>query len=144
MQQQFFNYIKSQPGLQQYAGRDVPRNSSYLPWTHQLDLRVSQEIPGLFKGNKGEVVLDIYNFLNMLDKKWGQLPALGYDPQTRTLANLAGIDPATGKYIYDLSRYTDANGNYTPQTFGLLDSVGSNKSDVLSRWSVQLTVRYKF
>lgn len=144
LQQQFFNYIKSQPGLQQYAGRDVPRNSSYLPWTHQLDLRVSQEIPGLFKGNKGEVVLDIYNFLNMLDKKWGQLPALGYDPQTRTLANLAGIDPATGKYIYDLSRYTDANGNYTPQTFGLLDSVGSNKSDVLSRWSVQLTVRYKF
>ncbi|WP_297903782.1 TonB-dependent receptor [Metallibacterium sp.] len=144
LQQQFFNYIKSQPGLSKYAGHDVPRNGSSLPWTHQLDLRISQEIPGLFEGNKGEVVLDIYNFLNMLDKNWGQLPALGYDPQTRNLANFAGIDPATGKYIYDLSRYADANGNYAPQTFGLLDGVGSNTSKVLSRWSVQMTVRYKF
>ena len=139
LQQQFFNYIASQPGLSKYAGRDVPRNSSNLPWTHELDLRFSQEIPGLFKGNKGEVVLDVYNFLNMLDKKWGQFSYVGFPP-ARTLANFAGIDPATGKYIYDLSRYQDANGNYAPESFSLLDT----STKPVSRWSVQLTVRYKF
>ncbi len=139
LQQQFFNYIKTQNGLRQYQGRDVPRNSSELPWTHELDLRFTQEIPGLFEGNKGEVVLDLYNVLNMLDKKWGQFNYVGFPP-ARNLANFAGIDPATGKYIYDLSRYADANGNYAPESFGLLDS----STRPVSRWSVQLTVRYKF
>ena len=139
LQQQFFSYIKSQNGLRQYQGRDVPRNSSYLPWTHEIDLRFTQEIPGLFKDNKGEVVVDLYNFLNLLDRRWGQFHYVGFPP-ARNLANFAGIDPATGKYIYDLSRYVDANGNYAPESFGLLDT----STRPVSRWSVQVTVRYKF
>ncbi len=139
LQQQFFNYIKTQAGLRQYAGRDVPRNSAHLPWTHELDLRLTQEVPGLFKGNKGEVVIDVYNFLNMLNHNWGQYPSAGF-PAARSIANFAGIDTANGKYIYDLSRYTDSNGNYAPQSYSTLDS----QTRPLSRWSVQVTLRYTF
>ena len=40
------------------------RNGARAGWINQLDLSFSQEIPGLFKGNKGVVRLDIYNFGN--------------------------------------------------------------------------------
>ncbi len=141
MQQQFFQYIQADSYLRSHEGQVAGRNAVRSPWVHELDLRIAQEIPGLFKGNKGVIQLDIYNLLNLVNKNWGQFDQIGF-PYGRSLADFAGIDPATGKYIYNLSSsaYKDANGNYAPSSFQTADT----SSRPLSRWSVQLTLNYKF
>ncbi|EIL95509.1 TonB-dependent outer membrane receptor [Rhodanobacter sp. 115] len=79
-----------------------------------------------------------------MNKHWGIEKRASF-PGVRALADFYGVDPATGKYIYDIggSNYTDKNGNYAPQTLPIYDdSYGTG--DLIQRWSVQLTVRYKF
>jgi hypothetical protein len=105
---------------------------------NQLDMSFSQEVPGLFKGNKGVLRLDVYNFLNLLDKNWGQTVNTQFN--TRTLAGYDGVN-AQGQYVYYLP--TDKNGNYQPQQLIRYDA-GSNPTRVVSRWSAMLTLRYTF
>ena len=69
----FFDYIKKHGGgkgiLQPYK--------AFSSWRNVLDIRIQQEIPGLkFLGNSlGDnnfrIVLDIQNFLNLLNRSWG-------------------------------------------------------------------------
>jgi len=97
---------------------------------HSFDLRISQELPGLFKSHKSEIWIDVMNVGNLLNKKWGQI----YDqtPYTDMRAvNFVGIDAATNRYIYnfDESRVYKLN---------LYDGEGQ------SRWAVQVGFKYKF
>ncbi|UPG91483.1 carboxypeptidase regulatory-like domain-containing protein [Luteibacter aegosomaticola] len=140
---QFFDYIQHDPSLRKNQGKIARRNDAVSSWVNQIDLGLSQEIPGIFKGNKGEIRLDIYNFLNLLNKDWGQQSYVGF-PYTRTLANFGGVD-AQGNYIYNLP--TDAQGNYAPGSKAVYDAPTDNsatKLNPVSRWSAQLTVRYTF
>ncbi|MEO8672000.1 MAG: Oar protein, partial [Tahibacter sp.] len=129
----FWNYIEGNKFLNDHRGQVVSRNSAKSKWLNQVDLRFSQEVPGFFDGNKGEVWLDILNFTNLLNKKWGQIveaPFNGNGGQRLGVAQFAGVDPATGKYIY---RYpTNASGMVTK------DNIGE------SRWAVQVGLRYTF
>jgi hypothetical protein len=137
--QQFQDFIASDSYLRNHRGQIANRNAAHSPWVNQMDVSFQQEIPGLFKGNKGIVRLDIYNFLNLLDNKWGQVRNVGsYD--TRTLAGYSGVN-AQGQYIYYLP--TDKNGNYQSQQLSVYDA-GSNPTRVVSRWSAMLTLRYTF
>ena len=134
-QQQFFDYIARNPYLRDHRGGIAGRNGAHSPWVNTLNLSFKQQIPGLFRGNKGELRFDVYNFLNLLNRKWGDVYDIGF-PQMRTLANFAGVDPATGKYIYSLP--TDHNGNYTP------GQMSYENSHAQSVWQVLVTVRYTF
>jgi hypothetical protein len=141
--QQFYAYIQSNEYLREHQGSIAERNGTRAPWFNQLDVSFSQEIPGIFKGNKGEIRFDIYNFLNMLDKHWGIEKRADF-PGVRDLANFYGVDPKTGKYIYDISGsdYLDDNGNYSPRSVPTY--VDYINGDIAQRWQVQLTVRYTF
>ena len=139
--QQFYDYIQHDDYLKHHQGEIAKRNKARAAWTNELDMSFSQEIPGLFKGNKGEIRLDIYNFLNLLDKDWGQQSYIPF-PYTRTLANYQGVDKATGKYIYGLP--VDASGNYQPGPKVIYDAGRDIKTNVVSRWSALLTLRYTF
>ena len=136
--QQFQDYVQGNEYLRQHRGSIAGRNSAHGPWVNQLDVSFSQEVPGLFKGNKGELRLDIYNFLNLVDKNWGDTRYLQYD--TRNLAGYGGVN-AQGQYIYELP--TDRSGNYQPELLQTQDA-GFNPTRVISRWSAMLTLRYKF
>ncbi|WP_049621737.1 TonB-dependent receptor [Frateuria defendens] len=138
---QFYDYIQHDDYLKHHQGQVAKRNKGKSAWTNQLDLSFSQEVPGIFKGNKGEIRLDIYNFLNMLDKNWGQQSYVPF-PYTRNLATYQGVNPVTGKYIYGLP--TDAAGNYQPGTKVVYDAGRDIKTNVVSRWSAMLTLRYTF
>jgi Carboxypeptidase regulatory-like domain/TonB dependent receptor len=137
----FFNYISQFPELQFARGTTVARNSGDSPWVHTFDVRVSQEFPGFFDGNKAKVSLDLLNIGNMINRKWGltdEILFLSNAPggQARSFVNYQGIDPATGRYIYSLQR--TATGAFNPEQTSVRDSAGE------SRWGAQLTVRYEF
>ncbi|NII11485.1 TonB-dependent receptor [Oleiagrimonas sp. C23AA] len=136
---QFQNYISHQDYLKDHRGQIAGANKAHSPWVNQLDLSVQQEIPGLFKGNKGIIRLDVYNFLNMLNKKWGDVRDTG-SYNTRTLAGYDGVNDQ-GQYVYYLP--TDKNGNYQPQQLTTYDA-GGNPTRTVSRWSAMLTLKYTF
>lgn len=148
LQQQFYSYIQNDGYLKEHQGQVARRNGARAGWINQLDLSFSQEIPGLFKGNKGQIRLDVYNFLNALNKNWGIEKRVTF-PGGRALADFYGVDKATGKYIYDIScggaatctNYIDKNGNYTPLA---IPTYINNGDDLAQRWSVQLTLKYTF
>ena len=66
-------FIAGDPGLSNYRGQIVPRNSSREPWYHGLDARLAQDIPipGL-KDHRLQLTLDIVNVLNLLEQGLGQ------------------------------------------------------------------------
>lgn len=131
--QQFWDFIASDPYLRTHQGQIAERNRANSPWVNRLDVSLRQELPGLMAGHKAEIRLDVYNFLNALNKKWGQEERISF-PFGRTLANYEGVDP-DGKYIYSLPV---VNGQYTPTALGLYDT------NAISRWQVRVTLRYTF
>lgn len=132
---QFYTYMGNNSYLKGREGSVAERNGAHSPWVNELDLAIRQEIPGLFKGNRGELRLDVFNLTNMINKRWGQVRDVAY-PYNRSLANFAGVDPVSGKYVYALP--VDAKGNYNPGSFVREDDRAQ------SRWSLQLTARYTF
>ena len=139
--QQFYDYIQSNKYLRKHQGKIARRNGTRSPWLNQLDVSFAQEIPGLFAGNKGEIRLDIYNFLNLLDSDWGHERTADF-PGVRNLADFYRINPDTGKYEYDISgpNYSDKDGNYAPKRL----PYNTYPNDRSQRWGAQLTVRYTF
>lgn len=129
----FWNYVQSNEFLNSHRGQVISRNSARSKWINQVDLRFSQEVPGFFKGNKGELWIDILNFTNLLNKKWGHIQEAPFNSnggQRLGVAEFGGIDPATGKYIY---RYPRGAQDYVTK-----DNIGE------SRWAVQVGLRYSF
>jgi hypothetical protein len=129
----FWSFVDAYDELKSNKGKVMRRNDSFGPWTNSVDLRVSQELPGLWAGHKGTFTFDIFNFGNMLNKKWGRIEEIGFQSaggQARSFVDFAGIDPATGKYIY----------NTRSQVENL--EVRQNRNE--SQWQIQATLRYEF
>ncbi|WP_266181067.1 TonB-dependent receptor [Dyella humicola] len=145
--QQFWDYIQKNDYLKDHQGEVAKRNDDRAGWINQIDLSFSQEIPGIFKGNKGIIRLDVYNFTNMLNKHWGIEKRVNF-PGGRALADYAGVDPKTGKYIYNIdcggkascTTYNQGNG-YQPLP---VPTYINNNDDLAQRWSVLLTLKYAF
>ncbi len=96
---QFYKFINNNDYLKNHAGGPAGQNGATSPWINQINLSFRQEIPGFFKGNKGEIRFDILNFGNLLNKDWGviyDVPFATAGGFSRPLANFRGIDPATG------------------------------------------------
>ncbi|HET7359949.1 MAG TPA: carboxypeptidase regulatory-like domain-containing protein [Rhodanobacteraceae bacterium] len=146
---QFYDFIKSDSYLRDHQGEIASRNGARSAWVNELDLSLRQEIPGIFAGNKGEIRLDIYNVLNLINSNWGLTRDMGFY-NVRSLVDYGGVDAgadgvmgtADDKYIYKLPLDSDGNYQATPKT--VYDSGTYTKTNVVSRWSAMLTVSYKF
>ncbi|MBH9551393.1 TonB-dependent receptor [Inhella gelatinilytica] len=127
----FWDVVHNSPALTNARGGVVARNAEFSKFTNNIDLRISQEVPGFFAGHKGVIALDILNFGNMLDKRWGRIDEIGFGTggNVRNFVNYSGIDPATGKMIYTVN---------DPRTFTTRQVRGE------SQWAVQVTARYTF
>lgn len=135
MEDAFFAWLDQHPELRRFQGQIAPANAFRAKWVNSFDVRISQEIPGFFKGNKAEIALDIMNIGNLLNKNWGLIDDYGFYSTAR-VANYAGIDPATGKYVYNFSGSTD-----TP---GIQENNNDKGNTAVSRWSVMASFKYKF
>jgi hypothetical protein len=136
----FWSIVNASADLARAKGRVVGRNSSFAPWVNTFDVRISQEVPGLFGKHKGVVSLDILNVGNLLNKRWGRIDEVGFNANTvggvnnrggsaRSFVNYAGIT-ADGKYIY--------NTQATNEDFTTKQTKGE------SQWAAQITLRYEF
>ena len=140
--QAFQDFISGDAYLNSRRGQIAERNASYQPWINQLDMGFQQELPGIFKRDKVVVRMDIYNFLNFLNKDWGQQTGLDFFG-TRRLANVADVTgncPTNCQYVYQIK---NANGTPNRQQYGVQDTY-TNPARVISRWQAMLTVRYQF
>ncbi len=127
----FWEYVNAN-GLNRFAGGVVERNSSFAEWTNTFDVRISQELPGFFEGNKTVVSLDILNFGNLLNKKWGRIDEVPFQSQgglSRSFVESLGLT-ADGRYVYGVNTFIE--DYVTRQTRGE------------SQWAAQFTIRYEF
>lgn len=130
-EQLFWNLV-NQNGLSQYAGGVVERNSSFASWTNNFDVRLSQELPGFFKGNKVSLTLDVLNVGNLINKKWGQIDEVGFQPQgglARSFVDYLGLD-SNGRYVYGVT--------------GNVEDLTNRQLKGESSWAAQFTVKYEF
>ncbi|MGH7602387.1 MAG: carboxypeptidase regulatory-like domain-containing protein [Gemmatimonadaceae bacterium] len=63
-------FISSHECLNSQRGRIMTRNSCRSPWTKILNASVRQSLPTL-RGQNFMLQLDVFNFLNLLNKNWG-------------------------------------------------------------------------
>lgn len=128
----FWSIVNADKDLKNAAGSVVGRNKSFAPWTNSFDMRISQEIPGLWAKNKGTLALDFFNFGNLLNKKWGRIPEVDFQSnggQARSFVDYAGLD-ANGHYIY--------NVRPSVETINIRQAKGE------SQWAIQLSAKYEF
>jgi hypothetical protein len=131
-EQRFWDIVNANKALKNSAGGVVGRYSDFAPWTNSVDMKFSQEIPGLFARNKGRIDFDIMNVGNLLNKKWGhimEMPFSSSGGQTRGFVDYAGLD-ANGHYVYAVRTQND---DY---------SIRQNKGE--SQWSAQISLHYDF
>ena len=129
-EQKFWDIVNSIPELSRTVGGVTKRNDSYAPWTNSIDLRLTQELPGLFAGNKAMFVLDFANFGNLINKRWGRINEVGFASaggNARSFVDYAGMQD--GKYVYQVRD---------------LEAYVAKQARNESQWAIQATVRYEF
>jgi outer membrane receptor protein involved in Fe transport len=127
----FWSIVNSDKDLRNAAGGVTRRNNSFAPWTNSFDMRISQEIPGLFARNKAMFALDFLNVGNMLNKKWGRINEVLFQSnggQARSFVDYVGM--SGGKYVYAVR----------PQ----VESLETRQTKGESQWAIQATVKYEF
>jgi hypothetical protein len=125
----FFAFMNSS-SLKTFAGKVVPRNSELSPWTQTVDLKFTQAIP-IYKKVYTELYVNILNFANLLNKKWGLLEEVPFSYK-RAVAG-ASIDPAfPNQYTYT---FTSTTLNPVPITA---------RDTPESRWQIEAGMRLKF
>ena len=123
----FWEFVNNNEYLRNHLGEVAERNAEFDGWVHNFDVRLSQELPGFFAGNKAEIWLDILNVGNMIDKDWGVIEEVGF-PSMRGIVEYGGIN-SSGRYVYRFN---------TPDQPRVYDDRG------VSRWALQLGFRYTF
>ena len=120
--------------LREQMNRILARNTCQTPWSHRLDLRVSQTVEA--RGFSAEMTLDMLNVLNLLNSSWGVVqianPVVHLFRVRRPDEDL-GIDPLIARYMGALQRNRASGKVRATRPFA---------PDVpTSQWRAQLGVR---
>lgn len=139
--QSFENLIQSQECLREQRGRIMDRNSCRNPWQNLLNVSVRQTLPE-YRGNRLTAQLDVFNFLNLVDRDWGVNRGTILSTFTQQQALIvrgrqAGSNNNESLVNYEFdSRLGGANG--AAQAYqDLVNSIGNV-------YRMQLTFRYTF
>lgn len=132
---QLVNYLNTGALRCEYTpGRTIERNSCDNDWYYDMDLSISQEIPGpgRFFGRNDRIKLyaTMDNFLNFLDNDWNVQNRRNFSG-LQDVATVSGVD-AQGRYIF-----TGFNG-----AASIEDDRDPNFSS--SVWRMKVGVSYEF
>jgi len=128
-------FIESDKYLRMHRGEYAERNAARLPFTHIIDLKLQQNIKIKIGGRNVDITVsyDVFNFTNMLNRKWGHIYFLSND--SYPLITFAGwTSPSSFIPQYQFRPF---NGKpYSLQT----SSLPGNSA----RWLSQLGVKINF
>lgn len=127
-------FIVGHECLSSQRGAIMKRNSCRTPWTRQVNLSARQSIPTL-SGHNLILQLDIFNFLNLLNKKWGS-QLLGSSNSPTLVTRRTWVQPTAGQ---PLKLASGAQGifNFTPfQQF--------SATNASSNYQLQMQLKYTF
>lgn len=115
--QAFENFISSQDCLNEQRGRIMERNSCRSPFQHRFDVSIRQSIPEI-RGQQLTLQLDIFNFLNFLNKDWGeiQLPTLSPTFNNQSALDATGRGPGALNSATSIPTFTFDNRLYCDAT----------------------------
>jgi hypothetical protein len=118
-------YIERHGCLRRQRGQLLRRNSCRNPWVSLMNARLSKVIP-TSHGQSIELIVDLFNVLNFLDRDWGVRRGadLGFPP---AILRLVGYDQANQRGIY---------------RFDIKDT--NLRDNEATRWRLQLGTRYTF
>lgn len=149
-----FNAFLQNTGLIRYAGSIAPRNAFRSPDVFTVDLRLSQELPVPFvPTGKLKFYMDVENFGNMLNPKWGVLEQYPFYRgvgsvvlQCRNATNTANAGCGTPGAIYQYSALQTPNSVATGLTSIDGNQNARREQQILpaSTWQVKLGVRFEF
>lgn len=122
-----FDAFIAENGLEQYRGQILPRNAFRDPWNHDMDIRISQSLPGFFGSDRFEIFADIENFLNLIDD------GLNTSERFDRGDAIEGV-PVIQAEINDEGLFEFSNFDFNGLEQEVDDSV----------WAVQFGVRYEF
>lgn len=133
-------FIELQPCLNEQRGQIMRRNSCQGPFQKRMDFSLRQTLPEI-GGQRLTMQFDVFNFLNLLNKEWGQneFPTLG------TFNNLALLQVAgrsgslgAGQWNYNMApaALNGINNNDSPWSL--------NPNSPSNNYQMQLTLRYAF
>jgi hypothetical protein len=128
----FETFIQNSPCLSANRGRILPRNYCRQPFVNQIDLNLRQNIP-LVGGHRMAVQMDIFNFGNLLNKKWGQARVTQQTSNSNVgLLTHVGQTSSDPRSAIPIVQFNTAQQEYV---------VGNFQSNY---WRYQLTFRYSF
>lgn len=124
------DWISDDPALDKARGTIVGRNASTAPWINRVDFKLAQEIPVTNRYGKFELTMDVFNFLNLFNKEWGE--SLFVSNQTNSTLRFRGVRSSDNKPVFSFLKDPSlVKGRYS-------------RSNIGSRWQMQLGVRYTF
>ena len=132
---QFQQYEASTKYLRSHIGKNTAINADRTPFENHIDLHLQQDFI-FYKSHTISITADVLNLTNLLDHGWGHSYTISN--QEAEPLNVAGFTKNTDGTITPTWYYTPS--------FGLdkLTHKPWSYADYLSRWSMQLGVRYSF
>ncbi len=124
----FGEYISENRALREHRGEYSARNAMLAPFEHHIDLHFAQDF--YFSKNsshKLQLTFDIMNLGNLINRNWGSYYFL---------------DDWKLSPVEVISLTDDGNGNKTPKYRFVGGEISRN--DLLSRWHMQIGLRYSF
>jgi outer membrane receptor protein involved in Fe transport len=141
----FDRFVSENKCLDEQRGSIMERNSCRGPWQNRMDFSLRQWLPAV-RGQRLAVQLDILNFLNFINKDWGQwsLPTLSQNfPQQQVLIlrarSVGSLTQSVNGFEFD-SRVR-ANTDETATSAGAFIKRASSEANF---YRMLLTVRWSF
>ena len=139
----FEQFIKDSECLSEFRGQIMDRNACTNPWFNVFDLSIRQNLP-TFRGQKLALMLDVFNFGNLLNSDWGKqrnTPATTFN--NVPLVTHQAMDPATAVPIVEFNPFT-----YFP-SWSAVDPGGAQEYRASTNFTgnfyrIQLGLRYSF
>jgi hypothetical protein len=132
----FFKYIDQDKYLSKRKGSYAERNGALTPWRNQFDAKILQDIftNVLGKKNTIQLSLDIFNFANLLNNRWGLTQSTNA-ASLLTISNASAIVP--GGAVRPTFRLANDRGMPVSETF-------RDNINLSSTYYMQMGVRYIF
>ena len=131
----FKQWLAGDEYLSAHRGEFCERNGAYEDWENRLDLHFDHKFG--FKIGKEirylQIGLDIINFTNMLNKKWGATMSQGGYNYYSPLTIVSSVNRQTGELTKNQYQFLQ-KGDYDMRV----------NSDYYSRWRMQLSAKLTF